>query len=100
MRFEWDPNKAESNRKKHGVAFEEAATIFGDPLALARTWRKPFRPPKPSMTRCDHCWIWRANLRRSKRSRPRLASEPTAEVVSASLLRAPHCPVPDIAGRK
>jgi uncharacterized protein len=28
--FEWDPNKAESNRKKHGVSFEEAQTAFYD----------------------------------------------------------------------
>lgn len=32
--FEWDPDKAESNRKKHGVAFEEAASAFGDPLSI------------------------------------------------------------------
>ena len=34
MNFTWDPRKAASNRKKHGVSFEEAATVFGDPLAL------------------------------------------------------------------
>lgn len=32
--FEWDPNKAESNARKHGVTFDEATTAFGDPLAL------------------------------------------------------------------
>jgi hypothetical protein len=32
--FEWDPNKAAENRRKHGVSFHEAATVFGDPLAL------------------------------------------------------------------
>ena len=32
--FEWDPAKAETNLKKHGVAFEEAVTVFGDPLSL------------------------------------------------------------------
>jgi uncharacterized protein len=35
MRFEWDPRKAEKNLKKHGVAFQEAATVFGDPLAIS-----------------------------------------------------------------
>ena len=30
--FEWDDEKAVSNLKKHGVGFEEAATIFNDPL--------------------------------------------------------------------
>ena len=32
LKFEWDPQKAESNLAKHGVPFEEAATAFGDPL--------------------------------------------------------------------
>jgi uncharacterized DUF497 family protein len=31
--FEWDSAKAEENRKKHGVAFAEAVTVFADPLA-------------------------------------------------------------------
>lgn len=34
MEFEWDDEKAESNEKKHGVAFAEAMTVFGDPLSL------------------------------------------------------------------
>lgn len=33
MKFEWDPKKAEQNAKKHGVTFEEASIVFGDPLA-------------------------------------------------------------------
>ena len=33
MRFQWDPKKAASNLKKHGVSFEDATTVFGDPLA-------------------------------------------------------------------
>ena len=33
-RFEWDPAKAQANLEKHGVGFDEAATVFGDPLAL------------------------------------------------------------------
>ena len=32
--FEWDPKKAETNLKKHGVSFEEASTAFKDPLSL------------------------------------------------------------------
>ena len=38
MRFEfdWDPAKAESNRRKHGVSFEDAMGVFADPLALSR----------------------------------------------------------------
>ncbi|PSB36255.1 hypothetical protein C7B69_04820 [filamentous cyanobacterium Phorm 46] len=34
MKFQWDSNKASSNAKKHGVSFEEAVTVFGDPLAI------------------------------------------------------------------
>ena len=30
IRFEWDPKKAASNEKKHGVSFEEARTVFFD----------------------------------------------------------------------
>lgn len=32
--FEWDASKARSNYKKHGVTFEEATTVFGDPRAI------------------------------------------------------------------
>jgi uncharacterized DUF497 family protein len=34
MEFEWDPDKAARNLAKHGVSFHEAATVFGDPLAV------------------------------------------------------------------
>ena len=34
LAFEWDPRKAGQNLKKHGVSFEEASTVFADPLAL------------------------------------------------------------------
>jgi uncharacterized protein len=32
MQFEWNKNKAASNLSKHGVSFEEAKTVFDDPL--------------------------------------------------------------------
>ena len=35
MNYEWDPKKAEANRRKHGVAFDEAATVFLDPVAVS-----------------------------------------------------------------
>jgi uncharacterized DUF497 family protein len=34
LKFEWDPIKGKSNLKKHGVAFEEAATCFYDPMHI------------------------------------------------------------------
>jgi len=33
MQFEWDPEKAKLNLKKHGVSFEEVVTAFYDPLS-------------------------------------------------------------------
>lgn len=33
-RFEWDPAKARSNLREHTVSFDEASTVFGDPLSL------------------------------------------------------------------
>ena len=33
LEFEWEPKKAEANLAKHGVSFEEAITVFADPLA-------------------------------------------------------------------
>lgn len=43
LRFEWDPLKALENVLKHGVRFDEAETVFGDPLS--RTIDDP-----------DHSW--------------------------------------------
>lgn len=34
LKFDWDEAKAASNVTKHGVSFEEAASVFGDLLAL------------------------------------------------------------------
>jgi uncharacterized DUF497 family protein len=33
VQFEWDERKAKANRKKHKVSFEEASSVFGDPIA-------------------------------------------------------------------
>jgi uncharacterized DUF497 family protein len=42
IRFEWDPRKAESNKRKHGISFEEAQTVFFDEQGL---WMED---PQPS----------------------------------------------------
>lgn len=34
LTFEWDEEKADANLRKHGVSFEEAKTVFGDPLSI------------------------------------------------------------------
>ena len=33
LSFEWDPKKAATNRERHGISFEDAISVFGDPLA-------------------------------------------------------------------
>ena len=35
--LQWDPEKAKANLRKHGVSFEEAASLFSDPRTLIRT---------------------------------------------------------------
>ena len=37
MKFEWDPEKANTNFSKHGVTFEEATTVFKDRFAMTET---------------------------------------------------------------
>ncbi|MGH9838043.1 MAG: BrnT family toxin [Blastocatellia bacterium] len=34
MKFDWHPLKAKRNIKDHGVSFEEASTVFDDPLSI------------------------------------------------------------------
>ena len=36
IKFEWDENKNQINQRKHGISFEEAATVFYDQEALVR----------------------------------------------------------------
>ncbi|MDO9460647.1 MAG: BrnT family toxin [Alphaproteobacteria bacterium] len=69
MRFEfdWDPAKAESNRRKHGVGFEDAMGVFADPLALSRPdeeagqgeerWVTIGRNPASNLLLVVHTWI-------------------------------------------
>jgi uncharacterized DUF497 family protein len=33
MKFEWDPSKAEKNQRRHDVSFDEAASVFAEPLS-------------------------------------------------------------------
>lgn len=37
MEFDWDPAKARANDRKHGITFNEAATVFADPLSITIT---------------------------------------------------------------
>ena len=63
LQFEWDARKAKSNEAKHGVSFEEATTVFADPLArifgdeatfrkrATRDYHWPFRSPEPRLSK-------------------------------------------------
>ncbi|HNR31824.1 MAG TPA: BrnT family toxin [Candidatus Hydrogenedentes bacterium] len=44
MLFEWDASKARINSRKHGLSFEEAVSVFRDPLAL--TFPDPYHSDK------------------------------------------------------
>jgi uncharacterized DUF497 family protein len=44
LRFAWDNDKAAANRLKHGVDFNEAATVFGDALSLTIEDRAHSKP--------------------------------------------------------
>jgi len=41
MLFEWDPEKARTNRTKHGIEFADAVEVLFDPLALTTTEEHP-----------------------------------------------------------
>ena len=49
MKFEWDDTKAANNIKKHGVTFNEASTVFGDPLAIT------YADPEHSIA--EYCYL-------------------------------------------
>ena len=52
LTFEWDLRKAAENRRKHGVSFEEALPVFGDPLA------RIFDDPEPLGDRAARIDRW------------------------------------------
>ena len=58
MRFEWSEQKARSNLKKHGVSFDEAKTVFDDPLYV------DFYDPRHSLDEHRYIIIGLSNLGR------------------------------------
>ena len=68
MDFEWDPDKEQSNQRKHGISFFEASTVFGDPMEL--TIYNPDHSEGEyrflSMGRADVClWFLTPNVRKT-----------------------------------
>ena len=49
IEFDWDPAKAASNQRKHGISFDDALTVFADPLALSR--------PEGSAVQDEERWV-------------------------------------------
>jgi uncharacterized protein len=49
MQVDWDPAKAAANLHKHGVSFEEAATVLGDPLSVTL--------PDPDHSLAEHRYL-------------------------------------------
>jgi uncharacterized protein len=49
LRFEWDPDRAATNERKHGVAFAEASTAFRDPHSLS--------VPDPDHSTAEARWL-------------------------------------------
>ena len=58
MKFEWDENKADKNLSKHGVSFEEAKTVFDDPLYI------DFYDPDHSEDEARYLIVGESNQRR------------------------------------
>ena len=51
--FEWDPEKARENHQKHGVAFAEAAEVFGDDHSSTVPNPDTWRPDTPHFCTTD-----------------------------------------------
>lgn len=49
LSFEWDENKARTNLARHGVSFEDASTVFGDPMSITI--------PDPAHSQAEDRWI-------------------------------------------
>ena len=58
MEYEWDEEKAELNRKKHGVGFDEAVTVFDDLFNI------DFYDPKHSIEEHRLLMVGESNLQR------------------------------------
>ena len=64
--FQWDPAKAQSNARKHGVTFDQAATVFLDALALTVYDEANSQNEEGSRSvsmRAARSWPWRAHMR-------------------------------------
>jgi hypothetical protein len=77
VNFEWDPGKAGKNLRKHRVSFQEAATVFGDPLAVTY--------PDPDHSTSEQRFV---TVGMSGTGRVLIVATPTAARASESSVRA------------
>jgi hypothetical protein len=76
MDFEWDPAKADSNRRKHGIDFADAIGVFEDPYALTRPDPYPHEARLATLGRdaLDRLvvvvWTWNEEMIRLISARP------------------------------
>ena len=97
LQFEWDPNKARVNQRKHQVTFEEAATVFADVLSVT--------VPDPDHSEYEqryitvglsqrHRLLMVAHTERNDRIRIISARELTPRPISPSAVQATRSPPP------
>ena len=67
VEFEWDPKKAALNLRKHGISFDEAATVFGDLLGTT--------VPDPDHSLAEHRYITIGMSNRHRSARELTRSE-------------------------
>lgn len=58
MEFEWDPKKAEANRRKHGIEFLDAVIVFDDDRGITLLDEHPTEERYVTFVRTprDGCW--------------------------------------------
>jgi uncharacterized DUF497 family protein len=81
MKYEWDPEKDRRNQSKHGIGFEEAATVFGDDFALSWNDRQHSEDEDRTLTLGyteTHRLVIVAHTKREDRTRIITAREATA----------------------
>ena len=71
MIYEWDPKKANANRKTHGISFDDAASVFLDPLAVtyADPWHSIGAPRNHDRSYCEAAVVFVVHCQRGERLR-------------------------------
>lgn len=81
LQYEWDEAKAVANERKHGVTFEEASTVFLDPLAIT------YADPDHSVSELRFISFGRSNRDRLLVVAHQEQTEERIRIISARLLK-------------